>query len=74
MCLAIPGKIKEIYEKNQMKMGRVDFDGTIQEICLNYVPTSKTGNYIIAHNGLAINKLSEKEAKETLKIVKSCYH
>ncbi len=28
MCLGIPGKVIEIYQANNMKMGKVDFGGT----------------------------------------------
>ena len=78
MCLATPGQIKKIYKKGQLKMGRVDFGDTVQEICLEYLPQSKIGDYIIAHNGAAINRLSKKEVEdiaETLKEAENiCAH
>lgn len=65
MCLAVPGKIIEIFSTT-MKMGKVDFGGVIREVCLEAVPEAKLGDYVIIHAGFALNVLSEQEAQETL--------
>jgi hydrogenase expression/formation protein HypC len=70
MCLAVPGKIVEINEKNGLKMARVDFGGTFREACLDYVPQAKIGDYCVIHVGFAISLLSEKEAMETLDLLR----
>ncbi|KPL72209.1 hydrogenase assembly protein HypC [Ornatilinea apprima] len=69
MCLGIPGKIVDIYEKDQMQMGKVDFGGVIRETCLAALPDAKIGDYTIVHAGFALNLLSEEEAKETLALL-----
>ena len=66
MCLAIPGKILEIYDSGGLRMGRLDFGGTVRECCLTYVPEAKLGDYAIIHVGFAISLLSESEAIATL--------
>jgi hydrogenase expression/formation protein HypC len=66
MCLAIPGKILEIYESGGLRMGRLDFGGTVRECCLTYVPEAAIGDYAIIHVGFAISLLSESEAMATL--------
>lgn len=66
MCLGVPGKITEIYKTNDLKMGKVDFGGVMREACLEYVPDAAVGEYVIVHVGFAISQLSEKEAQETL--------
>jgi hydrogenase expression/formation protein HypC len=67
MCLAVPGKIVEIYEKNGLPMGKIDFSGgVLREVCLAYVPEAKVGDYTIIHVGFALNLLSEQDALETL--------
>ncbi len=66
MCLAVPGRIEKIFQKDGLKMARVDFGGAIREVCLDYVPEAKVGDYCIIHVGFAISLLSEKEARETL--------
>ncbi len=68
MCLAIPGKITEIYSSNGMRMAKVDFGGVTRETCLEAVPEATLGEYVIVHAGFALNTLSEQEAMETLEI------
>ncbi len=70
MCLAVPAKILEIYERDNLKMARVDFGGAIREACLDYVPEAKVGDYCIIHVGFAISLLSEDEAQETRAMLK----
>ena len=69
MCLGVPAKIEEIYEKNGLKMACVDFGGVSREVCLDYVPEAKVGEYCIIHVGFAISLLSEAEAQETLALL-----
>ena len=70
MCLGVPGKIVETYEKGGLQMAKVDFGGVFREACLNYVPEAKVGEYCIIHVGFAICLLSESEAMETLELLK----
>jgi len=70
MCLGVPGKIVETYEKGGLQMAKVDFGGVFREACLNYVPEAKVGEYCIIHVGFAISILSESEAQETLDLLK----
>lgn len=70
MCLAVPGRIEKIFQKDGLKMARVDFGGVIREVCLDYVPEAKVGDYCIIHVGFAISLLSEQEAQETLAMLK----
>lgn len=68
MCLAIPGKVLEIDDTVQPKMGKVNFGGINKRVCLEWIPEVKVGEYVIVHVGFAISKMDEKEAMETLKI------
>lgn len=70
MCLGVPGKIVDVYEKNGLKMAKVDFGGVFREACLSYVPEATIGEYCIIHVGFAISLLSEKDAMETLELLK----
>lgn len=69
MCLGIPGKITEVYERDGLLMGKVDFGGALREACLSYVPEAVVGDYVLIHVGFAINRLSEEEAQETLALL-----
>jgi hydrogenase expression/formation protein HypC len=70
MCLGVPGKIIEIYEKEGLKMAKVDFSGVAREACIEHVPEAVIGDYAIIHVGFAISLLSEEEAQETLDLIR----
>ena len=70
MCLGVPGKIAEIYEKGGLKMAKVDFGGIFREACLDYVPEAQINDYCVIHVGFAISLLSDQEAMETLDLLK----
>ena len=70
MCLGVPGKILEIYEKQGLQMAMVDFSGVKREACIEHVPEAKIGDYAIIHVGFAISLLSEEEAQETLDLIR----
>lgn len=65
MCLAIPGKVIETYANNGMHMARVQFGGVTREACLEYVPDTRVGEYVLVHVGFAISRVDEDEAKKT---------
>ena len=69
MCLGIPGKIKEIFEINNIKMGKVDYSGVEVEVCLEATPEANVDDYVIVHAGFSISRLSEDEANETLNLL-----
>jgi hydrogenase expression/formation protein HypC len=68
MCLAVPGKVLEIYEDNGLKMGLIDYSGTKNRTCLEYVPEASIGQYVIVHAGFAISILNEEEALKSLEV------
>jgi len=70
MCLAVPGKIMEIYDREGLRMGRLDFGGVMREACLTYVPEARLGDYGIVHVGFVLNLLSEAEAQATLETLR----
>lgn len=65
MCLAIPGKVIETFDKGDMLMARVQFGGIIREACLEYVPETMVGDYVLVHVGFAISRIDEAEAERT---------
>ena len=70
MCLGVPGKLTEIYESGGLRMGKVDFGGVTREACLEYLPESQVGEYVVVHVGFAISLLSEEEAAATLAVLR----
>ena len=69
MCLGIPGKIIDIYQKDDLRMGQLDFGGILKEACLAYTPEARVGDYALIHVGFAISLMDEDEAMQTLKLI-----
>ena len=69
MCLAIPGRVVEAYEQGGMRMAKVQFGGIVRQVCLEYVPETKLGDYVLVHVGFAISKVDEAEAKRTYELL-----
>lgn len=65
MCLAIPGKVVEIRTQEGLHMARVQFGGVTREACLDYVPETQVGDYVLVHVGFAISRVDEDEARRT---------
>ncbi len=66
MCLAVPGKVVELYESGGVTMARIDFGGIAREACLAYLPEAKVGDYVLVHAGFAITAVDEEEARKTI--------
>lgn len=66
MCLGVPGRIVEIYQRQGLCTAKVDFGGVVREACLDFVPQARVGDYALVHVGFAISLVSEAEAQETL--------
>ena len=64
MCLSIPAKVESI----ENDMAEVSVGGTRYNASLQMLDDVKVGDYILLHTGFAIQKLSEEEAKESLKV------
>jgi hydrogenase expression/formation protein HypC len=69
MCLAIPGKVLQIEDAVQPKMGKVSFGGIQKRVCLEWIPKVKIGDFVIVHVGFAISKMDEEEAMKTLELL-----
>jgi len=67
MCIATPVKIKKVE-------GKRAFIADGREVDISLVQNAKTGDWLLCHANLAINKVEENEAKEILKLNKMCAH
>ena len=66
MCLSVPAKVVEI----QNNMAKVEVGGAIREVSMDMCPDVMVGEYVLIHTGFAIQKLDEKEALETLELLR----
>ncbi|MBF6165852.1 HypC/HybG/HupF family hydrogenase formation chaperone [Streptomyces gardneri] len=66
MCLAVPGKVLSLHERDGTLMSVVDFGGLHKDVCLQYIPDAAVGDYVVVHVGFAIQRLDEESALRTL--------
>jgi hydrogenase expression/formation protein HypC len=66
MCLAVPGRILSLSDRDGTLMSLVDFGGIQKDVCLQYIPDAAVGEYVVVHVGFAIQRLDEESAKRTL--------
>ena len=62
MCLGVPGKVTELFEEDDVRMGTVDFGGITRKACLEYAPEVEVGSFVVIHVGFAISVVDEEEA------------
>jgi len=62
MCLAIPGQIEELFEKEELRMAKVNFGGIRRAVCVEYAAGAGVGDYVLVHVGFAISVIDEVEA------------
>jgi len=66
MCLAVPAKILSI----EGLEAEVEFGGIHRTISIQLMPDVQVGQYVLVHTGFAIGVVDEKEALETLELLK----
>ena len=72
MCVAIPGKIIEFKNnsKDVFRLAAVDYGGIKKDVNMSMLPEAKIGDYVMVHVGVAISIIDEKEANDTLELLR----
>lgn len=72
MCLAIPGKVVELQSADDRinRPGKVSFGGILREVNFCFLPDVEVEDYVLVHVGVALSKVDEEEALETLRYLK----
>jgi len=72
MCLAVPGKIVTIFKEENLglRRGKVDFGGIRKEVCLDYTPAARIGDYVLVHVGFALTVVDEQEAQRVFEALR----
>ena len=65
MCLSVPAKIISI----DGMTAKASVGGAIVNASLHLVDDAEVGDYILIHTGFALQKISEEEALETIRII-----
>ncbi|MGN0345635.1 MAG: HypC/HybG/HupF family hydrogenase formation chaperone [Lachnospiraceae bacterium] len=63
MCVALPGKVIEVYEKEAL----VDFNGNRVRAIAGLVPVT-VGDYVLVHAGCILQRLSTGEAQDMIRL------
>ena len=66
MCLSIPSKVISINGNKAV----VSVGGTEYEASLQLLEDVKIDDYVLLHTGFAIQKISEEDAQETLRLLR----
>jgi len=66
MCLSIPAKVISINEDKAI----VTVGGTEIEASIQLLDDVKINDYVLLHTGFAIEKISEEEAMEAMRVLK----
>ena len=66
MCLSVPAKIIKI----DGTIAKASIGGSIIDVGLQLLENVKVGDYVLVHTGFALEKIDEKEAQETLEMLK----
>ena len=71
MCLAIPGKIVEMVDVEN-HIAKVEVGGVKRNVNIGMLNDGevKLGDYVLIHVGFAMSKVDEKEAEETLRLLR----
>lgn len=69
MCLAIPGKVVEIIDAEN-HLVKVEIGGVRRAVNIGMLDDIVLGDYVLVHVGFAMSKIDEKEAEETLRMLR----
>jgi hydrogenase expression/formation protein HypC len=63
MCLGVPGKVLTTWREHDLLMGKVEFGGLRQTVCLEPTPQVQPGQYVIVHVGVSLQVIDAEEAE-----------
>jgi len=71
MCLGIPGRIIEIWDRpDGGRFAKIAFGDQVKTACLAYLPDLAVGEYTIVHAGFALTRIDEESAMATLETMR----
>lgn len=66
MCLAVPGQLEAVQQRDGARTGQVTFGGVTREVALDFVPEADVGDWVLVHVGFALGVIDAEEAARTL--------
>ncbi len=69
MCLGVPGRIVRIDDAAK-KLATADVAGVQRQVNLACTPQARVGDWVLIHVGFAMAQLDERQAADTLEILR----
>ena len=69
MCLAVPGRVCEVYEEAGLRLAAVEFGGVRKRVCIETLPDAAPGSWVLVHAGVALQELDPRAADEALRLL-----
>jgi hydrogenase expression/formation protein HypC len=69
VCLAVPGRVASLYEEGGLRMAQVDFGGVRVRVCLETLPETEVGTWLLVHAGVALQRLDPEAAEASLALL-----
>lgn len=70
MCLAVPGEVVALLERDGLHFAKVQFGGITREVCLEYQRDAGVGDFVLVHVGFAIAKVDRDEAARQWQVLR----
>jgi len=74
MCLAVPGEVMSMADNHGMRFAKVRFGGITRDVCLEYQPEARIGDFVLVHVGFAIATINREEAAQMLAVLEEIGH
>ncbi len=68
MCLGVPAKVIDVFERDGLRIARVVMGGVTRDVIIVTGEDLVKGDYVIVHAGMAISKIDEEELDTILGI------
>ena len=69
VCLAVPGRVCEVYQEAGLRLAAVDFSGVRRRICIETLPDVTPGSWVLVHAGVALQELDARAAEQALELL-----
>jgi hydrogenase expression/formation protein HypC len=69
MCLAVPGRIVNVEDQGECRIGQIQFGGVTRHAYLDFVPEATIGDYVLVHVGFALSKVDPEEAQRIFELI-----
>jgi hydrogenase expression/formation protein HypC len=66
MCLAVPGQVVALLDEDGLRVANVEFGGVRKRICVETLDSVAVGDWLLAHAGIALQRIDAEAAHASL--------